>query len=311
MKRFIKDIIISFIVLYIYFFSIDLFFTKTIKSSFHIHKGQFALNQKNKNLDYIILGNSRAYHSISAKIINDSLKLKGLNLGIEGVNIANVYLILDDFLKNNNHVEFIFLEISIDKLFLESYDTYSLPEFIPYINNKNIFNAFKDTKGYFYTYSLKYIPFYKYMLYNKFWKPNDIFTSFYKKKYSSGFDNTGSNLINEQFKGKFNYDFKDNKKIKTNIMLDKINNLCKVNNIKLVFFSSPYFNLNVVNNKSTNIYFRFLNKYNRKFLNYTDIFKNKTSFFKDYNHVNKKGAIIITDKIIYELKNEFNIQKEE
>lgn len=303
MRKILKEIVIAFFILSLIFIFLDFYYTKTISNSnYQKNKAQFALNLKNTKTDYIILGNSRAFNSLSTNIIDKQLKTKGLNLGINGTGLAENLMIFDAFLENNNTTKMLILEITFSALQNETYSEFSFPEYLPYIDDEKIYSAFIETYGKRKAFALRYIPFYKYALYNGFWRIQDILRTSISKNYSYHyFDNSGNLFLPT---GTFHCSKNEKSIIKTtkkNSKLQEILSLCKKNNIDVLLYTAPYYNLNV--EKKTLHQLIEANLKNYDYYDFTDKFKKQEKYFRDCGHINKNGGTILTKTMIPIIQN--------
>lgn len=88
------------------------------------------------------------------------------------------------------------------------------------------------------------------------------------------------------------------------IYLNRIDSLCKANEVELIYISTPYHPL--YKKKIDPVYFNYFAKILQMMpknfhINYLD-FKIKPELMSDANHLNKKGATLFTSMIVNELK---------
>lgn len=88
------------------------------------------------------------------------------------------------------------------------------------------------------------------------------------------------------------------------VYLNRIDSLCKANEVSLIHISTPYHPL--YKKKIDPIYFNYFAKIvqvinNKYYINYLD-FEIKPELMSDANHLNKKGAYLFTNMIVKELK---------
>lgn len=308
MRKFVKELGITLFSLIFIFWVFDIFYTYTIKhSDYKKNKAQFILNKKHTKTDYVILGSSRAFNSISTKIIDADLKTFGLNLGVNGTGLAENALLFKEFIKNNNSTELLLIELSVDEILNEKYDAFSFPEYLPYIDNSKIYNAFKQLYGKNEAAALKYAPFYKYAKYNSFWRFQDIFTATIYSDYSYGyFDEKGNYYLP---KGNFKCsEITDSVKIKTfkkNKYLNELEQLCNQNGIRIIYYTAPYYNLKIEDTSFEKLIQTNVDTNRYAYFNFIHLFRNQKQMFRDCGHINENGAVIITDSICNIMKTKY------
>jgi hypothetical protein len=265
----------------------------------------------NINSDIAVYGSSRAWSHFNSRIMEDSLKLKVYNFGIDGHNFWIQYLRHLEYIKHNIKPKLIIMEVDIFTL-QKRVDLNEPIQFMPYMLwNTNIRNY---TLSYNYFNKIDYyIPLIRYA-----GKRNAILTAL--KNISKPFD--GSKKY--RYRGyagellEWTDDFDKAKKTmkQYKIVLDAASialferfiRECKQSNIKLVFVYTPEYiegQQFVANRKNImDIYSGFAKKYNIPFLDYSN---DELSFHKElfYNtsHLKSKGADLFTSKLTSDLKN--------
>jgi len=263
------------------------------------------------SVKYLFLGESRVNAGIDFNRINNSW-----SMAYEGSSPIETYFILKKYLKTYPKPDSIFLSIS-PRFFCEIlcfWDNAVRNEFIDYNdfkeiseNSKNlddtVLGNFIDLK--FLLYQIKYIAFYQADIY-----ANRI--CFAKKTNLQMIDwmqnNKGQrfhpNLLNSS--SELNYETKY-QNFKPSPLLDsyfdKIFELCRKNNIALIFFAMPM-------NKSSfaklnldfkNQYSFYIEKYSSKypeFLISDSLYFYEDTYFGDNSHLNPKGKQIFTNELI-------------
>jgi len=237
MLQIIKKVIITLIIVII----IDKIFSYTFtnyifKKTISGESGgtiNYVINKKS-NLDFLIIGPSRAKHGIDPSIIT-SLGNNGYNLGINGTTVLNSLLILDILVKNNVKMKTLIVSADLSDYVKESkeetidqikrvypYDTPLINEYVSKIGNVE---------------QIKYF-FGLYKLNRKILNVSYNFT-----KRNTVTDNNGYvGLPNMTDKPDVKYDTENfiYKKDSTNVeALKKIKKICDENNIKLIVIFSP------------------------------------------------------------------------
>lgn len=286
MKKFLLKIIQYGVIALLLFNAIawcNLYFLRN--SSFY--KPQFLSHQiKETNFDYIIIGSSVGLTGLNSIQIDSLINSKGINLCIDDTGISSNYLMLQHFynLKKKtkccilvmNHWDF---SNTSQQLSTNDY------RFLPFVS-ENYVNQyyFNLEKGYFKPLAFsKYFPMIGVSYYN-----SEIFYPSLIAKIQPSKRN--------RFDEKGNYVYPDNevvndKQITTTILkwnnpyIEKINQLCKANNTKLLVYQAPIFKTKVVN---------YTQGYN--FVNHSSLLSNKSDFY-DAIHVNNYGREKISKEI--------------
>ena len=300
MKKFLKHIFIFmvfFVLLDIFFhFFITFFFKNTFSGERSGGKINYLLNYK-KDINFLILGNSRAlYHINPDKLTN--LNGLGYNAGISSLgNIIYNTVLLEICLKNNIKPKIILLQIDPLK-FTEKPKKYteSLSYLLPFYNNNTpIFKSYIKNDGIIDQIIVK-SNFYKFngKIFNIFF--NYIQKNKILSKYDNGFKELNNNLdTNFNFNkdnGLFNLDYNNN----YFIALNDFNKICLINNIKLFIILTPSYK-NIYYNKKIDIEFSNYIKKNTpniRLINMNDFnnFKELQSYnnWSEFLHLNKLGA---------------------
>ena len=92
-------------------------------------KPNWILAKKNQHFDFAVLGSSRVINLVDVQAIEQKNKNQGINLGSSGTGLPETFLLLNQFLKNGNTIDTLFLEINPNLLNAEM--SFSLP-FHPY-----------------------------------------------------------------------------------------------------------------------------------------------------------------------------------
>lgn len=281
-----------------FLFFINFFFKNTFSGERSGGKINYLINYK-KNINFLILGNSRAlYHINPDKLTNlDGL---GYNAGISSLgNIIYNIVLLEICLKNNIKPKIILLQLDVLK-FTEKQKKYSesLSYLLPfYSNNTPIFKSYIKEDG-----IIDQI-----IVNSNFYKFNGkIFNIFFnyirKNKILSNYDNgfkelnnnldTNFNFNNNTNSGLFNLDYNNN----YFIALNDFNNICLKNNIKLFIILTPSYK-NILYNKKIDIEFsNYIKKNipNIRLINLSDYnnFKELQPYnnWSEFLHLNKLGA---------------------
>jgi hypothetical protein len=259
----------------------------------------------NIDADIAIYGSSRAWVHINPSIINDSLKLKAYNFGIDGHTFWLQYLRQKEYLKHNKKPKQIILSVDEFSL-MKRKDLYNLNQFLPFmLFNENIRKYTSEYKGF--KTADYYIPLARYS--------GKIINSI-----KSILNNEGEKYRMNGFRGmnrKWNNDLKNAKSEKTGVhikvdektvaLFEEFILECKKEKINITLVYTPEYKEGqtfVKNRKEIiNLFSDFSNKYNLNFIDYSNdelCFEKK--YFYNSLHLNKEGADLFTRKLCHDLK---------
>ncbi|UAB81212.1 hypothetical protein INR76_00200 [Marixanthomonas sp. SCSIO 43207] len=261
---------------------LDLFYTYVYNTGSYRNKVMWMRDMESVSLDYAVFGNSRANYSINPDIIYDKTGKEGLNFGINASGPFEVYLTIKEFLKKHS-TERIFVQV--DYTFYQTTpDDVGQLSWIPYLKEKQIIQEFKKSEPH-YTY-LYYVPFYRYLKYDSRVGFRNMALSFIRKPpnflNNRGYLEREGNLKNDEY---YEYTLQ----AKSNPYINKITELCKNNNIDIVYFTAPIY-------KPSETFSALENNLS----NYYDLSEsiNKKKYFSDHTHLNTAGAMLFTNKFI-------------
>ena len=290
MTNFLKNVFYLLLFLVSVSYALDWLFTYIQQNNAARNIPDYTMSLSEKDtLDFAVFGSSRALHYVDIDLIEAKTKKKGFNFGVQGSNIFEIKLNVEQIVKRNiTKNVFIQIDFIWNNVLPSGRCTV---EWLPYINNEDIWNEFKevDINNEYVLY--KRIPFYRYCRYDAKLGFRKILFSFLGKKMTrintKGFVPLKGEIkkeeINKEVTYKLNEEF--NKHVKDIITL------CKSKGINVYFFTSPVYNfkgdLSIL-------------KSNLK--NYKDFSKSLKSheLFRDNEHVNFKGAKIFTNMFIEE-----------
>jgi hypothetical protein len=292
MKLFIKKtllLILSFIFLiYCYGFIIDNVFRNG-----SYYKSQWINSLTNKNVDYAIIGNSRA----SLLSLNEK-NVKYINLAEDGIGMGLTYLQLYSYYKKGNKTKYVLLQGDY-KSFNKTDDSRRSPRWIPYFKDSIVYSILKNEHKSFKNF--KYLPAVNYSIFKYDWGFSSIMNNFFEFKKSPwgeyGYYNVCNKYVNNGPKGSVDFD-----KFKQDMYwVDKLNELSRNNGSKLIIFTAPYFQMidSVTNTQN------FKNSLLEKSIIYLDFsreFENNNSLFRDNNHLNCYGVEKFSPIIVRKLK---------
>lgn len=284
MSRFIKYLLKLILLTAIVMFVSDMAYSYIYNNSeTPRNKMQFILNQKNVNYDYVFLGSSRVANHIDAKLFEKLSGKKALNIGVEGAGLNDCKLLLQ-LLTSQNKVNNLYIQL--DHHFeSDAPSNIAVSEAMPFIDHPIIEEHVKTNfKNY---YSLKYIPFYRYIINEPKIGFREMFLSFIGKKspkdFSTGYiPKLGARTLqNTSLPKEINC---------KNQSLDEIVKICEVNNINLIYFISPYCKQTKRNG--------FVTKMKKCFPNLIDLSTGfKDEHFYNCTHLNDLGAKVFTENL--------------
>jgi hypothetical protein len=250
------------------------------------------------NKQLLIFGSSRAQHDIYADAIQDNLAMSTYNLGYRGSNIAFQLFLLEKILKHNRKPEIVILTVDEDREFLlEKTLQFRYDKLYPLIKHQEITMDLIQQKQISPFASVLYCARIGWNQFSEIKKPTKF------DQWSAN----GSTLLDSSdigFKGIYKKKNKYNKKLEIRENLHafaKFQEICKAKKIQLVVLIPPNF-------WSQNA--EFANRISNLILDKKTLLLNQdrtdfqsASLFYDESHLNNKGAILYTDKIIERLKN--------
>lgn len=297
MKKFFTYIFSMFFIIILMLFLLDYLYTSVYAKSIPRNKISYIRSLNEEFIDYVFLGSSRVHNTIDSDVIESITGKKVINLGIQGAKIDDYLLMLK--LLNNQKIKVKTVFIQIDYVFNnEGTSMISKSYLMPYIRDSLISSHIKERDLDYY--KLKFIPFYRYLVYDYKLGFREFFNSIIGKKPKFNLENGYNPLfgsINTNLKSSLpDYIKKDNK-----IILE-INKFAKELNIEVSYFMAP-FCFNTANKD-------FSSKLKEKIPNlidYSQLFLEDTYFF-NCSHLNDKGAKEFSKRVAFDIlkKNQNN-----
>ncbi|MBK5208334.1 MAG: hypothetical protein JJE44_02370 [Flavobacteriaceae bacterium] len=296
MKKFLKYITLLIVITIAFLYLLELLYTHTYKNGIPRNKVSYVLSMNDKYIDYIFLGSSRVDNTIDAEVIEKITGKKALNLGIQAAKLNDLFFMLKLLQKQNIKSEIVFIQV--DYIYNMEGNSEILKSYLmPYIKDDVISSYIKERDSNYY--KLKYIPFYRYLVFDYKLGFREHFNTFINKKSRINFENGydakyGSTGVKLQA----SLPKTVNKENKT---ITAINQFAKENNIKVVYFMAP-FCFDTANKD-------FSQKLKQKIpglLDYSQLFKDDNYFFNP-GHLNDKGAKEFSKRMALDiLKQEIN-----
>ena len=279
MKKYFRFLFFAFISLIIITIVLDLLYTSVYKySNSNRSVLKIALDLKDKDIDYVLLGSSRVIHYLDEKQLNEKYHLNGMNLALSAARTNEMLLLTEALMRNNNKIKTLFIQLDGNWNDLAP-NALASNVIMPFIREDFIaenYRQYSTTSKYY------YIPFYRYVKYEPLIGFRNIVQNFIKKKSLSevGFVPLRVGV----FRGAPSYEYTLCDEMNANV--ERIIAICKQNNINPVFFTSPIYNLNANN--------EMFDKYLSDYTDFSAIFSDST-LFQDELHLNRNGALLFTE----------------
>jgi len=259
----------------------------------------------------LIMGSSRAWVHYSPVVLDDILKTKSYNIGMNGWGFSMQYARLKILLRHNPKPKYIIQNLETS-LLQRRENLYEYQQFLPYLNDPIIRSASKGYKGEF-SLTQYYLPLFKY---NGNWDLAGIgllnYFGFQTNQTSKYKGYEGQELEWDGSYDKFKLAY-------PNGLIEKIDadaerdfeeylNYCKENGIKVFLVYSPeYFEVQdfTINRKDVMAMFQsYAKKYDIPLLDYSNhpICFDK-SYFYNSQHLNKKGSELFSKILAQDLLN--------
>jgi hypothetical protein len=259
-------------------------------------KTDWILFQKNKKLDFAIIGSSRVNYMADIKVIENKTHLKGINIGSNGASFNEMYLLLQMFIANGNQISSLLIQVDECSFDLYSGGYFHYWYYVRLLENKIVSEVMKKNMNLAKYYMWQYIPFSKYIEYNNIYKLSDVILnkkqSFNMLDSLSGYDRpeqTAERIFNNVGPIKYCVD--------SSMYLSFVNMIEFANEhlIKVTLFSAPkYIKLQTAEINGAEIREEILKiskHFNIRYLNFgTNIICQSSSNFSDFKHLNLRGA---------------------
>ncbi|MGS2726879.1 hypothetical protein ACU8DI_09750 [Psychroserpens sp. BH13MA-6] len=232
------------------------------------------------DFDYIIIGASTGLTTLNTKVIDSVLGVNGVNLSIDDTAIASQYLMLQHFLAEGKTTKYCVLapnpmgyDIAKDDLSDNDY------RFMPYVNRDYVSRYYQSFSGMEanLSYTSKWLPMLGVGYYNaELFYPSIV--SLISPEKHNRFDTQG----NYTYPKVQRQDQKVEKRTDTHLKfknnyLEKIQELCRKNNIELICYVSPMLHRNIL-----------VDNPDYKVINHSHLIQTNALFY-DELHVNSEG----------------------
>jgi hypothetical protein len=297
MKKFFARLLFLLLLCLAIFWVLDVGFTYVFKKGYYT-KIQWLYNKQGEEYDYAIHGSSRAFTTLDIPMIDTATGKKGINISVDGSSIPDQLLMLKIFLHNKNSIKRLYLQIDPFSSDTEEIFDFAIPKFFPYLKEDIVFDHFKQFGYQWYAY--RYVPFYRYAMYNTLWGPHEVLIDQFKI-LPRDFDQYGDFFYpNIDYKGPEklrSLTFDLNGKYK---FLNEIALLCRQKRIQLILFTAPVADININEEYHQNIvsFTRMMKSKGIPYYNYGDLYGNRAENFYNEIHLNRKGAIDFTNHAV-------------
>jgi hypothetical protein len=208
-------------------------------------KAEWILNHTGKDLDFAFIGNSRVENGVDINQVERLTEKKGINLGVIGVNYAENYLLLDQFIRNGNKVKNLIIQVDMHSLNSTKELNYPFHDYkyMPFLNDTTVYAVFKDNVAGYKLFLWRYIPFVRYMEYSNRYVFYKILKGGFECTKSDTYDPTkGSDIHADKpmkpYKDTYVYwTVKENDKK----YLFKLIEYGKKNNMSVILYSAPVY----------------------------------------------------------------------
>lgn len=307
--KYIKYLFILFIISYLILACIDISYSNQLKKMplFSGEVQEWNRIEKGKtNPELAIFGSSRAFIQINPEILENNLKLKTYNFGLNGSKFKMQFYRFKLYLNNNVKPKIVVW--NLDTFSFSHIDSVFQPnQYAPFMLwNFKLYSTIKEYKD---THFLDFIlPLYRYRN-QKYW--NDQIKRSKKEKLNKEgfFRNNGFKSYDREWNVNWNkLKYKPSNFSQTDyLLLDQLIKLCQKNNIQLIFILSPEYHKGqaYMTNRQQIIsqYRSIIIKYNLPFIDYSqDSISNQKKYFYNTTHMNYKGANAFSLKLAKDLK---------
>lgn len=293
MKRFIKYIgllVIGVLILVNLISAFSLYMLR--QGSFY--KPTFLMNKVKTNaFDYVVLGASTGLTTLDTKIIDSISGKNGINLAIDDTGLSNHYLMLKHFIASGKTTKYCVVVPVVDAIDnVINYQGDNDYRFLMYVQKDYVsdyYNNLLPKRGFNVLKNSKWMPFLGVSYYNsELFFPSLV--SIMNPNKRNRFDEKGNYTYPTSSLALGIIDKKEKYIGFKNAYLNKIEDLCYANNVKVIYYLTPDRTRTVVHDKI-----------NQAIVNHSNIFENNLYFYDDI-HVNKLGNRKASELFAIELK---------
>lgn len=209
-------------------------------------KSDWALNIKNQSFDFAFIGNSRVINMVDINLIETVTAFKGINLGLIGACYAENYLLLDQFLKNNNKLKSLIIQVDMHALNSKKELGYPFHNYnyMYLLKDPDVYETFKNNTEIYKLLLWKYIPFTRYMEFSNKYVLYKMLKGGFECSDDKTFGRTkGSELLSPKpfqlQRSTYSYWLTNPK---DEAYLDKLISFCQGKNIQVILYTAPLYN---------------------------------------------------------------------
>jgi len=311
MKSFLKKIILFVSILlalsYVVYFLLNAFQLSYYKNSL---KTRWAIELKDKHVDYLFLGSSRMANMIVSNDFDSSLHTTSINLATSGSSYGESYVLFQQYLAHGNTAKTLMLSFDLFKSRHRDYNAEaSTPlifkhfDFFPYEDVPEITSVYSSYTSPWHMNLWKYLPFSRCAEFNTYFKVDSMLQfAIDRQPQKANFNSRkGEQLI-------YNFNFKGEKISapgtvqlgpRSEQYLLKILALAKQHNISIILVTAPYYKMKAYDRRVYDLYVNFLEeKFNVRYFDFTSPKEwNTYTYFSDPIHTNVYGSRLYTKMV--------------
>lgn len=312
LKKFLLFVSITLVLTYAVYFLLNAFQLKYYKTSL---KTRWALELKDRHVDYVFLGSSRMANMIASNDFDSTLHTASVNLATPGSSYGESYVLLQQYLAHGNTAKTLVLSLDLFKSRHRDFKgEASTPlifkhfDFFPYEEAPEIKTVYNSYTSPWHMSVWKYLPFSRCAEFNTYFKVDSMLQFIIDGKPQQATFNTrtGEQLI-------YNFKFKGEKTSVPGVIqlgprseeyLLKILTLAKQHNITIILVTAPYYKMKPFDRKNHNMYVDFLeDKFNARYIDFTASKEwRKYQNFSDPIHTNAYGSKLYTKMLCDSLR---------
>jgi len=262
---------------------LDLAYTAAFNKGAHRTKVMWMYDMEGVQVDYLILGSSRANYTLKPVQIEAQTGKKGLNLGLNATNIVETQLMLEEYLENNStKAVYVQVDFHYDK---KVPDPVGEIDWMPFIHKPSVYEQFKPYSQEYKAY--RYIPFYRYQKFGGRLGAREAIGSALGSGYE--YDETrGYVALHDSIAADEPY-YPIQPEWAYNDLYRSFTEFCEARNINVYYFTAPYYNVDGELPP--------LKEYLANYTDFSDSLK-QSYYFSDAMHVNDTGAEEFTNLFI-------------
>lgn len=308
MKTFIKNTLVFAVAIFLLAIMADCVISAGLRRTErgHFYTMNALMNQK-MDADVVILGNSRAACSYHPLILDTILGVNSRNLGVSGQPFGVSYLRWQLYRRNNEYPKLLIFNIDYGELNMVT-NGFEKEQYYPYVLD-TLVKPYLDLYGF--TWMEKHIPMYRYRgnyklmsigLMELLHVRHDT-----KGEYLKGYSNSNEKWNGEKLKNVIKKGtVKDSSNPEAIELLDSLLQDAKRNGVSVMFVYAPIVRTlkeNLDEEKSMSAYQDLARRYEIPILDFSEMeICSDTSYFKDANHVNAKGAECFTKALAHSIE---------